>query len=56
MKNQKLGQIMTFSRMFSFIAFLSATFAWILSMHVLFTVSILSLIASAIAFVKNKLR
>ncbi|WP_375749245.1 hypothetical protein [Vibrio sp. HN007] len=54
MKNNKLGHVMSFSRMFSFIAFLTATFAWILSMYALFAVSAGALVVSAVLHVKNK--
>ncbi|WP_319554218.1 hypothetical protein [Vibrio sp.] len=54
MKSNKLGHIMSFSRMFSFIAFLTATFAWILSMYALFTVSAAALIISVILYLKDK--
>ncbi|TOO60859.1 hypothetical protein CGH34_22425, partial [Vibrio parahaemolyticus] len=50
MKSNKLGHVMSFSRMFSFIAFLTATFAWILSMYALFTVSVVALVVSAILY------
>ncbi len=46
--NRKLGRVMSSSRMISFIAFLLATFAWVLSMPALFTVSVLALVASGI--------
>ncbi|MBR9787117.1 MAG: hypothetical protein GYB40_04210 [Vibrionaceae bacterium] len=55
MKSNKLGHVMSFSRMFSFIAFLTATFAWILSMYALFTVSAAALIVSAILYLKDKI-
>ncbi|MGR5120057.1 hypothetical protein ACPV5L_15955 [Vibrio astriarenae] len=45
--NKKLGQVMTSSRMISFIAFLAATFAWVLDLKALFTFSIIAFIASA---------
>ncbi|MGP8305115.1 hypothetical protein [Vibrio sp. YIC-376] len=54
MKSNKLGHVMSFSRMFSFIAFLTATCAWILSMYALFTVSLGALIVSAILYLKDK--
>ncbi|HHK8487954.1 TPA: hypothetical protein ACQYCV_003572 [Vibrio parahaemolyticus] len=54
MKSNKLGHVMSFSRMFSFIAFLTATFAWILSMYALFTVSVVALVASAILYLKDR--
>jgi hypothetical protein len=41
--------------MFSFIAFLTATLAWILSMYALFTVSAAALIVSAILYLKDKI-
>ncbi|WJK26314.1 hypothetical protein QSJ11_08425 [Vibrio parahaemolyticus] len=54
MKSNKLGHVMSFSRMFSFIAFLTATFAWILSMYALFTVSVVALVVSAILYLKDR--
>lgn len=54
MTNRKLGHVMTLSRMFSFIAFLSATFAWILSVYSLFMVSAVTLVASAVLYIKNR--
>ncbi|AVW99192.1 hypothetical protein [Vibrio vulnificus] len=45
---------MSFSRMFSFVAFLSATFAWILSMYALFTVSIVALVVSLLLYLRDK--
>jgi hypothetical protein len=40
--------------MFSFIAFLTATLAWILSMYALFTVSAAALVISVILYLKDK--
>ena len=54
MKNRRLGNIMSFSRMFSFVAFLTATFAWILSMYALFTVSIVALVVSLLLYLRDK--
>ncbi|MCF8777778.1 hypothetical protein LZU85_03100 [Vibrio sp. IRLE0018] len=54
MKNSRLGNIMTFSRMFSFVAFLTATFAWILSMYALFTVSIVAFVVSLLLYLRDK--
>lgn len=54
MKSNKLGHVMSFSRMFSFIAFLTATLAWVLSMYALFTVSAVAIIVSAILYLKDK--
>ncbi|EIN6342273.1 hypothetical protein [Vibrio parahaemolyticus] len=54
MKSNKLGHVMSFSRMFSFIAFLTATFAWILSMYALFTVSVVALLVSVILYLKDR--
>ncbi|HAT8529646.1 TPA: hypothetical protein I7204_16420 [Vibrio vulnificus] len=51
---QKLGHVMSFSRMFSFVAFLTATFAWILSMYALFTVSIVALVVSLLLYLRDK--
>ncbi|MFW1431077.1 hypothetical protein ACEV94_09140 [Vibrio parahaemolyticus] len=54
MKSNKLGHVMSFSRMFSFIAFLTATFAWIFSMYALFTVSVVALVVSVILYLKDR--
>ena len=54
MKSKKLGHVMSFSRMFSFIAFLTATFAWVLSMYALFTVSVLARFVSALLYLNDK--
>ncbi|AXT70977.1 hypothetical protein [Vibrio sp. dhg] len=54
MKSNKLGHVMSFSRMFSFIAFLTVTLAWILSMYALFTVSAAALVISVILYLKDK--
>ncbi|WP_110415971.1 hypothetical protein [Vibrio harveyi] len=54
MKSNKLGHVMSFSRMFSFIAFLTATFAWVLSMYALFTVSVVALIVSGLLYLNDK--
>ncbi|EHK8985399.1 hypothetical protein ACEUYU_002276 [Vibrio vulnificus] len=51
---QKLGHVMSFSRMFSFVAFLSATFAWILSMYALFTVSVAALVVSLLFYSRDR--
>ncbi|HAS8517125.1 TPA: hypothetical protein I7750_05870 [Vibrio vulnificus] len=51
---QKLGHVMSFSRMFSFVAFLSATFAWILSMYALFTVSVAALVVSLLLYSRDR--
>ncbi|EIH0731894.1 hypothetical protein JKP10_14335 [Vibrio vulnificus] len=51
---QKLGHVMSLSRMFSFVAFLTATFAWILSMYALFTVSIVALVVSLLLYLRDK--
>ncbi|MDN3612932.1 MAG: hypothetical protein ACPG5L_04050 [Vibrio gallaecicus] len=48
--NKKLGHIMSSSRLISFVAFLAATFAWILKMPALFFVSAMFLIVSAIIY------
>ncbi|EHI9272015.1 hypothetical protein J9102_001109 [Vibrio vulnificus] len=45
---------MSFSRMFSFVAFLSATFAWILSMYALFTVSVAALVVSLLLYSRDR--
>ncbi|KAB0464826.1 MULTISPECIES: hypothetical protein [Vibrio] len=56
--NIKLGHVMSSSRLICFVAFLTATFAWILNMPALFSVSALFLIISAIVYIadlcKNK--
>ncbi len=54
MKSKKLGHVMSFSRMFSFIAFLTATFAWVLSMYALFTVSVVALCVSGLLYLNDK--
>ncbi|MDK9772066.1 hypothetical protein ACNO65_06940 [Vibrio campbellii] len=54
MKSKKLGHVMSFSRMFSFIAFLTATFAWVLSMYALFTVSVVALFVSGLLYLNDK--
>ncbi|WP_253276284.1 DUF3290 domain-containing protein [Vibrio vulnificus] len=40
--------------MFSFVAFLSATFAWILSMYALFTVSVAALVVSLLLYIRDR--
>ncbi|NOH80423.1 hypothetical protein F0231_11805 [Vibrio sp. RE86] len=52
--NRKLGRVMSSSRMITFIAFLAATFAWILEMPALFTVSLIALVASALLFLNDR--
>lgn len=52
--NRKLGRVMSSSRMITFIAFLAATFAWILEMPALFTVSLVALVASALLFLNDR--
>ncbi|OIQ26556.1 hypothetical protein [uncultured Vibrio sp.] len=58
--NIKLGHIMSSSRLVCFVAFLAATFAWILSMPALFIVSVLFLLFSAFIYAfdiyKNRVR
>lgn len=49
--NIKLGHVMSSSRLICFVAFLAATFAWILKMPALFSVSALFLLISAIVYV-----
>ena len=49
--NIKLGHVMSSSRLICFIAFLAATFAWILKMPALFSVSALFLVFSAAIYV-----
>ncbi|EEX93861.1 hypothetical protein VIOR3934_14412 [Vibrio orientalis CIP 102891 = ATCC 33934] len=52
--DRKLGRVMSSSRMITFIAFLAATFAWVLSMPALFTVSLIALVASGILYLNDK--
>ncbi len=52
--SRKLGSVMSSSRMISFVAFLAATFAWVLKMPALFTVSLLALIASVALYLNDK--
>jgi hypothetical protein len=40
--------------MITFIAFLAATFAWVLSMPALFTVSLIALVASGALYLNDK--
>ncbi|WP_045498719.1 hypothetical protein [Vibrio hyugaensis] len=54
MKSKKLGHVMSFSRMFSFIGFLTATFAWVLSMYALFTVSVVALFVSGLLYLNDR--
>lgn len=54
MKREKLGHVMSFSRMFSFISFLSATLAWILSIYAVFAISVASLVVSAFLYFRDK--
>ncbi|ANO34663.1 hypothetical protein BCT86_02685 [Vibrio breoganii] len=54
MKNRKFGQVMSFSRLFSFISFLSATLAWILSIYAVFAISVTSLVVSAALYIRDK--
>ncbi|MGF1694485.1 hypothetical protein L4D20_11445 [Vibrio kyushuensis] len=49
--NTKLGHVMSSSRLVCFVAFLAATFAWILTMPALFFVSVLFLAVSALIYV-----
>ncbi len=49
--NIKLGQVMSSSRFISFVAFLAATFAWILKMPALFFVSATFLVISAVIYI-----
>ncbi|MEZ9233108.1 hypothetical protein AB4259_18720 [Vibrio amylolyticus] len=51
--NIKLGHIMSSSRLVCFVAFLAAIFAWALSMPVLFIVSVLFLVVSAIIYISD---
>lgn len=52
--DRKLGRVMSSSRMITFIAFLAATFAWVLSMPALFTVSLIALVASGALYINDK--
>ena len=52
--DRKLGRVMSGSRMVTFIAFLAATFAWILKIPALFTVSVVALIASGMLYWNDK--
>ncbi len=54
--SRKLGRVMSSSRMITFVAFLAATFAWILKMPALFTVSLLALVASSVLYLNDKLK
>jgi len=54
--SRKLGRVMSSSRMITFVAFLAATFAWILNMPALFTVSLLALVASGALYLNDKLK
>lgn len=54
--SRKLGRVMSSSRMITFVAFLAATFAWILKMPALFTVSLLALVASGVLYLNDKLK
>lgn len=54
MKNIKLGHVMTVSRLLSFVGFLTATFAWILGMYPLFTLSAIAFTASAVFHAKKQ--
>ena len=52
--DRKLGRVMSNSRMVTFIAFLAATFAWVLKMPALLTVSIIALVLSAALYLYDK--
>ncbi|AIW16155.1 hypothetical protein OPW41_03990 [Vibrio europaeus] len=52
--SRKLGRVMSSSRMITFVAFLAATFAWILKMPALFTVSLIALVASGGLYLNDK--
>lgn len=54
--NRKLGRVMSSSRMITFVAFLAATFAWILKMPALFTVSLIALVASGVLYLNDKFK
>jgi len=54
--SRKLGRVMSSSRMITFVAFLAATFAWILKMPALFTVSLIALVASGVLYLNDKLK
>ncbi|WP_260260260.1 hypothetical protein [Vibrio intestinalis] len=53
--DRKLGQVMTQSRMITFIAFLAAIFSWALNMRALLFVSVVALVVAMVVFVKHKL-
>lgn len=52
--SRKLGRVMSNSRMITFVAFLAATFAWVLEMPALFTVSLIALVASGALYLNDK--
>ncbi|MFB9217887.1 hypothetical protein [Vibrio sinaloensis] len=52
--DRKLGRVMSSSRMVTFIAFLAATFAWILKMPALFSISVIALVCSAALYFYDK--
>ncbi|MEZ8102677.1 hypothetical protein [Vibrio bivalvicida] len=54
--SRKLGRVMSSSRMITFVAFLAATFAWILKMPALFTVSLLALVASGALYLNDEFK
>ncbi|RJX75360.1 hypothetical protein DZ860_01370 [Vibrio sinensis] len=51
---RKLGQVMTNSRMVTFLAFLAAVFGWFLQMRVLLFVSVFTLCVGAVLYVHSK--
>ncbi|WP_299692617.1 hypothetical protein [uncultured Vibrio sp.] len=51
--NTKLGHVMSSSRLICFVAFLAATFAWLLKMPALFSVSALFLLVSAVVYLSD---
>ncbi|MCK6265783.1 hypothetical protein KP803_21210 [Vibrio sp. ZSDE26] len=51
--NIKLGRVMTSSRLSCFVAFIGATFAWVLSMPTLLVYSVIFLLFSAALYLKD---
>ncbi|MGD8110043.1 hypothetical protein ACQEXU_03755 [Vibrio sp. TRT 21S02] len=52
--NRKLGRVMSLSRMLSFVAFLTATFAWVLEMPVLLYAAVTCLAISGGIYMVEK--
>ncbi|MGY3571240.1 hypothetical protein [Vibrio paucivorans] len=51
--NKKLGHVMSSSRFICFIAFLTATFAWVLGMPALLFASVMCLVVSAVVYLAD---